>query len=130
MKAWAIEQLHTIIEADNLHVAPLRNDGKTTGTPTWIWCVEVDGDLYVRAYNGTRSSWYQSAIKQRTGQIVAAGNTTEVSFEAVSGPINDRIDAAYTVKYRGSRYLSPMISEQARSATVKISPNTEASSSS
>jgi hypothetical protein len=122
MKDWAIEQLHTIVEADDLHIAPLRKDGKTPGTPTWIWCVEVDGHLYVRGYNGTNSSWYQSAVQQRRGKIVSAGITLDVAFEPVPGPVNDRIDAAYKAKYRASPYLNPMISERARAATVKISP--------
>lgn len=46
--------------------------------------------------------------------------TKDVTFEPVDGPINDRIDVAYQEKYEGSSYLSPMISQQARSATVKV----------
>jgi hypothetical protein len=126
MKDWPIEQLRTIVEADDLHIAPFRKDGQTTGTPTWIWCVEVDGDLYVRGYNGTRSSWYKSAVQQRKGKIFAAGNTLDVSFEPVSGSLNDQIDAAYQAKYEGSQYLEPMISERARAATVKVLPRTDA----
>ena len=52
--------------------------------------------------------------------------TKEVSFEPVEGPINDRIDDAYRVKYRGSPYLKPMITARARSATIKIMPRTVA----
>ncbi len=58
---WASETLERIITADDLKVSPLRADGSTDGTPTWIWCVAVDGDLYVRGYNGTASRWYQAA---------------------------------------------------------------------
>ena len=40
--------------------------------------------------------------------------------------INDRIDNAYREKYECSPYLKPMISEQARSATIRIkSHNTD-----
>jgi hypothetical protein len=46
--AWAKEELRGIAEADDLHVAPFREDGMTYGTPTWIWSVVVDGSLYVR----------------------------------------------------------------------------------
>jgi hypothetical protein len=46
--------------------------------------------------------------------------TREVAFEPVAGSINDRIDEAYRAKYRGSPYLNDMISERARSATVRI----------
>jgi hypothetical protein len=30
------DQLRKIAEADNLHIAPFREDGVTYGTPTWI----------------------------------------------------------------------------------------------
>ncbi len=119
---WSKDELCKIAEADDLHVSPLREDGVTYGTPTWIWCVAVDGALYVRAYNGRNSSWYQAAVRQKAGRIIAAGMTKEVAFERVDGPINDRIDDAYRAKYHGSPYLSPMIGARARSATVKVTP--------
>ena len=46
MGAWKKERLHEIAITDDLHIAPFREDGATTGTPTWIWSVVVDGDLY------------------------------------------------------------------------------------
>ena len=108
--------------ADDLHIAPFRADGVTNGTPTWIWLVVLNDALYVRAYNGQKSSWYQAAMRQKAGRISVAGLTKEVSFERVDGPINDDIDDAYRAKYHGSPYLNPMIGERARSATVKINP--------
>ena len=122
MTHWPKDELRKIAESDDLHIAPLREDGETYGTPTWIWSVAVDGALYVRGYNGPESSWFQAAVRQKTGRITAAGMTKEVAFENVEGPINDRIDDAYRSKYKDSPYLHPMISEQARSATVKITP--------
>lgn len=126
MTTWSKEELRKIAEGDDLHIAPLRADGKTYGTPTWIWSVAVGDTLYVRAYNGPDSRWYQSAVKQKAGRIIAAGITKEVSFEPVEGSgndrINERIDDAYRVKYKGSPYLKPMIGARARSATVRIMP--------
>ncbi|MDT5270490.1 MAG: hypothetical protein QOH49_2676 [Acidobacteriota bacterium] len=116
------EELKRIAEADDLHIAPFREDGTTYGTPTWIWSVAVDDALYVRAYNGRNSSWYQAALRQKAGRIVAAGMTKEVAFEPVEGPVNDQIDEAYREKYKGSPYLNPMIGARARSATVKVMP--------
>ena len=116
--------LDRIIAADNLHIAPFRDDGASYGTPTWIWCVAVDGALYVRGYHGQNSRWYQAAIRQRAGKIVAAGTTTEVTFEPVDGAVNDRIDDAYRAKYAKSQYLKPMISDRARSATIRVFPQT------
>ena len=119
---WHEDELRRIAETDDLHIAPFREDGTTYGTPTWIWSVVVDGDLYVRAYHGQRSRWYQSALRQEAGRITAAGTTKEVAFEPVDGPINDRIDDAYRAKYVGNRYLGSMIRARARAATVRVTP--------
>jgi hypothetical protein len=122
MANWSKDELHKIAVADDLHIAPFREDGVTYGTPTWIWSVAVDDGLYVRGYNGRNSRWYQAALRQKAGRIIAAGMTKEVSFEPVDGPANDLIDDAYRAKYRGSPYLSPMTGARARSATVKVMP--------
>jgi hypothetical protein len=125
MNTWPKDELKRIAETDDLHISPLREDGKTYGTPTWIWSVVVDDGLYVRGYNGQMSRWYQAAVRQKAGRITAGGVTKEVSFETVDGAINERIDDAYRTKYKGSSYLSPMIGTRARSATVKVVPRNE-----
>jgi hypothetical protein len=122
MAAWSQDELRKVAEADDLHVAPFREDGRTYGTPTWIWSVAVHDALYVRGYNGQSSRWYQAAVRQKAGRIIAAGMTKEVVFEPADAAINDRIDDAYRTKYRGSPYLNSMIGPRARSATVKIMP--------
>ena len=116
------DELRKIAETDDLHISPFREDGKTYGTATWIWSVVVDDALYVRAYNGQKSSWYQAAMRQKAGRITVHGVDKEVSFEAVNGKVQDRIDDAYRAKYKGSPYLRPMIGPQARAATVKVTP--------
>ena len=122
MVTWAKGKLRKIAERDDLHIAPLRDDGVTYGTQTWIWSVAVGDDLYVRAYNGKNSRWYQAAMRQKAGRITAAGMTKEVTFEPVEGPVNDAIDDGYRSKYRDSPYLNSMIGARARSATVKVMP--------
>lgn len=117
---WSKDELGRIAATDDLHIAPLRDDRVTFGTPTWIWSVVTEGELYVRGYNGQKSRWYQAAIKQKAGRITAAGMTRDVAFEAVDGPVNDRIDDAYRAKYAASPYLAPMIGARARAATVRI----------
>lgn len=118
------EELQRIDQADDLKISPFRADGKTYGTPTWIWEVVVDGELYVRAYSGKNGRWYQSAIQQKAGRIHAAGMIKDVIFETVANDaeLNTKIDEAYKAKYSSSPYLAPMISDRAKNATVKISP--------
>ena len=122
MSGWPKNEVSKIAGSDDLHISPLRDDGKTYGTPTWIWSVVVDGALYVRAYNGQKSQWYQAALRQKMGRITAAGMTKDVTFEPVDGAILERIDDAYKAKYKSSEYLGAMIGARARSATVNIVP--------
>jgi hypothetical protein len=122
MTTWSKEELGKIAESDDLHISPFREDGKTYGTPTWIWSVVVDGALYVRAYNGRNSRWYQAALRRKAGRISAASMTKEVTFDPVDGKMNDRIDDAYRTKYKGSPYLSPMVGARARAASVRVMP--------
>jgi hypothetical protein len=75
LTAWPKDELKKIAETDDLHIAPFREDGKTYGTPTWIWSVVVDDSLYVRPYNGQKSRWYKAALRQKSGRITAAGMT-------------------------------------------------------
>ena len=120
--AWDTETLDKINRADDLKIAPLRADGKH-GTPTWIWEVVVDGRLYVRAYSGTSSSWYKSAVAHQAGIIQAAGQRFDVKFNPVSDrTLNDKIDAAYHAKYDPSQYVGHMVGAGSRAATVEILP--------
>lgn len=114
------DKLNLIDEKNDLHIAPFREDGTTYGTPTWIWSVVVDGELYVRAYYGKKSRWYTAAMREGAGKIEAAGMTIKVKFESVTGDINSKIDEAYKAKYAGSPYLNHMIGNTSKEATVRI----------
>ncbi|SRR6266851_3114334 len=85
MTKWSKDELRKIGEADDLHISPFREDGVTYGTPTWIWSVAVEHELYVRAYNGQNSRWYQAAMRQKAGRITVASMTKEVTFEPSRG---------------------------------------------
>tara|TARA_Y100001935_G_scaffold238369_1_gene224712 strand:- start:47000 stop:47389 length:390 start_codon:yes stop_codon:yes gene_type:complete len=117
------KEIQQIAEKDDFHIAPYRADGETFGTPTWIWVVETDGELFVRAYNGISSRWYQSAKEQKAGKIEAAGMKKKVRFELISDhKLNEKIDEAYRKKYSSSPYLNSMIRSRAKAATVRILP--------
>ncbi|MCG7210131.1 DUF2255 family protein [Streptomyces arenae] len=122
MSGWPTEDIDRIAASDDLHVAPFRPDGSTTGTPTWIWSVVVDGRLFVRAWNGTCSRWYQAAMAQRAGQITAVGITYDVEFQPADTTMGGRIDTAYRTKYADSSYLPPMVSAGPQAATIEITP--------
>lgn len=122
---WSKETLEKFKYADDMYVSSFYSDSKTLGTPTWIWNVIVDGELYVRAYNGQNSRWYQSAKTQQAGQIQLAGETYDVIFEPVTRTtkLDEAINQAYKDKYGDSIYYPPMVKEGTVSTTVKIFPN-------
>lgn len=121
---WNVEQINQFKNADDMHVSPFYSDGETLGTPTWIWSVIVDNNLYVRAYNGQRSRWYQSAKEQMAGQIQLANQKFDVVFEPIArnNALDEKITQAYKEKYNGSPYLPSMLKDGPVSATVRISP--------
>lgn len=123
MTAWTTDELQAIAATDDFHIAPFRADGITLGTPTWIWSVVVDGHVYVRAYNGTASRWYQSARTQGAGRITAGGVEKDVVFTPVADDLlNDSVDGAYEAKYGTSPYFPPMVTAKTRAATVRVDP--------
>lgn len=121
---WNVEQINQFKNADDMYVSPFYSDGETLGTPTWIWSVIVDNNLYVRAYNGQRSRWYQSAKEQMAGQIQLANQKFDVVFEPIArnNALDEKINQAYKEKYNGSPYLPSMLNDGPVSATVRISP--------
>ena len=120
-KKLTAEDVKKIAKADDFHIAPFREDGKTYGTPTFIWSVEVDGNLYSRAYSGKKSSWYKAAIREKAGKIQGAGMERKVHFEPVTDEkTNKLVDEAYKKKYAGDEYLDDMVSETPKGATVKM----------
>jgi hypothetical protein len=123
-KNWTAAELKTFTNADDMKVSPFYSDGKTYGTPTWLWSVVVEDGLYIRAWNGQQSRWYQSAMTQKAGRIYLAQANHEVIFESASGDetLDNKIDQAYQIKYADSPYMPPMIQTGPQSATVKILP--------
>lgn len=123
MATWPTDIIEKIAATDDLHIAPYRADGKTTGTLTRIWSVVVGGRLFVRAWNGVNGRWYRSAIAQRAGKITAADQEHQVEFTPIEDEaLNDRIDRAYREKYAGSAYLPPMVAAGPKAATVEVTP--------
>ena len=122
MTKWTPEQLTKFTTADDMKVSPFYDDGKTYGTPTWIWSVVVGENLYVRAWNGQQSRWYQSAKNQGAGKIHLAGEDFEVKYEPLDtdDALTESINQAYETKYAGSPYLPPMVEAGPISATVKL----------
>jgi hypothetical protein len=122
MNSWNEDDLWAIAESHDLYISPFREDGTTYGTPTLVWPLVVDGEVYVRAANGQQSSWYAAALNQKAGRIRVGGKDYEVTFEPGGNETAAAIDAAYEAKYTGSSAVPIMQGAGQKSATVRISP--------
>jgi hypothetical protein len=123
MTAWTSDELNKIGTAEELQIAPLRHDG-TPRKPVTIWVVRYEDDLYVRSYKGRDSFWFRAVQARHEGHIRSGGVDKDVVFVEETDPvINAQIDAAYRAKYRRyPRYVSPMVTPDARATTIKLVP--------
>lgn len=125
MTIWTSDELDRIERADELQIAPLRSDG-TLRKPVTIWVVRVGDQLYVRCVRGRTGAWFRAARVRHEGHIRVGGVDKDVTFVEESDPkINQKIDAAYRSKYRRyPQYVPPVLTPEARAATLKLVPRT------
>lgn len=123
-RMWEGYEFDRIAAADELQIAPLRQDG-TPRNPVTTWVVSNGDNLYVRSYKGAEGAWFRGAQECHEGVVQAGGVRAEVVFAEENDPaVNDQIDAAYRTKYShyGSRYVDPMVAPQARATTLRLVP--------
>jgi hypothetical protein len=123
MTTWTSEELDKIGLAEELDIATLRSDGTLRKRVT-IWVVRVGEDIYVRAYKGPSGPWFRGVQTRHAGHVWAGGVEKDVTFVEETDPAaNDRIGAAYLAKYaRYPEHVAPMLTSQAREATIKLVP--------
>jgi hypothetical protein len=129
MSGWTQEELDRIGRTEEIQLAPLRHDG-TLHAPVTVWVVRVGDDLYVRSWRGQAGAWFRAARASGAGRLRAGNREKEVAFVPETDPAcNDQIDAAYRRKYRRyPSYVRPMVSQEARSTTLKLVPRPSVSS--
>ena len=121
MSEWTAEELNTVGAAEELQIAALRPDGSLRPYTT-IWVVRVGDDLYVRSYRGRGGAWFRSMLQRPEGHVRAGGADRDVTFSEPTGADQDAIDQAYRSKYAryASSYVEPMVSPDARAATLQL----------
>jgi hypothetical protein len=123
MAAWTSEELDKIGTAEELEIASLRDDD-TLRKPVIIWVVRLGEEVYVRSVNGRTSAWFRGTQVRHAGHIRAGGVEKDVTFvEETNTDINDKVDSAFLTKYRRyPTYVAPMVTAEARAATLKLMP--------
>lgn len=126
MTLWNDTELNDFSTSKDIFVSPFYSDGETFGTPTRISGVVVNGRFYIRPYNGTHSSWYQSAVTQQAGKIRIDGKDYLCIFRAArTDGVDDAVNNAYRNKYASSPYMPHMLLTTADGpvkATVEVLP--------
>jgi hypothetical protein len=115
MTTWTLDDLAMI----NSELSLLFVAGSEPHPGVEIGMVVVQGSVYVRAFRGPRSSWYQAAKQHGIGHITCAGEKRDVLIHQASIPAV-LIDRAYGAKYGGSSSL--LNTASAREATLEIMP--------
>ena len=124
MATWISNELNKIGKAEELQITSLRRDGSLR-RPVTIWVVRAGDDLYVRAVYGRGSAWFRGILTRHEGHIQAGGVDKDVTFvEETDSDVNERIDAAYRLKYGGyaASIVNSTLTPEARSATIKLVP--------
>jgi hypothetical protein len=124
MMTWTGDEFDKIAAAEELRIAPLRQDG-TPRNPVTTWVVMSGDHLYVRSYKGAGGAWFRAAKESHEALIQADGARVEVTLVEEHDPaVNDQVDAAYRAKYSryGSEYVDPMVAPQTRATTLRIVP--------
>jgi Uncharacterized protein conserved in bacteria (DUF2255) len=90
MSSWNEDDLRAIAESHDLYISPFREDGITYGTPTLVWPLVVDGEVYVRAAPAsvgpiTQGSRASPAVAVEIDRILAAAAATRHRGSWVSG---------------------------------------------
>ena len=120
MTSWAANELATIGGAEEVEVAPDRENG-APGRATTIWVVRVGNDLYIRSYRGPSGGWYRRAIRSRRGTIRGGRLERRVWFDDAEADRNAQIDEAYQTKYAAySSLVSPMVAPAAVATTLRL----------
>lgn len=122
MTTWTNDELDRIAAADELEMAPRRDDGTLRG-PVPVWVVRDGDELYVRSFRGTDGGWWRTARAGHEGHIRSGGVDKDVAFVQVAdSEVDDRVDTAYRTKYGrfGDAYVAPLVA--ARSTTLRLVP--------
>ena len=123
--AWTSDELSTIGAAEELQIAPLRQDGSLRKAVT-VWVVRQGDDLYVRSVNGRTAAWFRGAQVRHEAHIHAGAVDKDVLLVETNdlNDRNDAIDTAYRTKYRryAANIVNSELTPQARAATLQLVP--------
>ena len=125
MTAWTNDELENIGAADERQLASRREDG-TLRKPVTIWVVSRSEDLHVRAFKGRPHpgfARFRRVAKDRSRRA-ACRKTSRLSTLTSRLAMRSMRSTGLEYGRYGARYVDPMVSAEARAATIKLIPQT------
>ncbi|MFD4351261.1 DUF2255 family protein [Nocardia sp. NPDC058518] len=122
MTTWTPEELDSLGNAEELHIASRRPDDTLRPFVT-IWVVRVDDDIYVRSAHGATNPWYRRAMAVGRGRIRASGVEHDVEFTTPPAEVTgDMVDDAYHAKYDryGQAIVGRVTGADAHGQTIRL----------
>lgn len=113
MSGWTQDELARLTDAESLELFA------EAGSPESVelGMVLVDGDLFVRAFRGPESQWFQRALRSRAGEIHVGDWNAAINFEPHPAQAA-AIEQAYRAKYGVAAGL--VARPAAREATLRL----------
>ncbi|MFE5189886.1 DUF2255 family protein [Streptomyces sp. NPDC056628] len=125
-RQWTARELAALDAAFSIILAARTDDGSPPGTVEVGLVVTLNG-VFVRAWRGPVSGWFQATQAHGQGTIRYNGRTVPVRFQRAAPQdepaIHDSIDHAYVYKY-GAAGSAGIATDEARATTVRITPIT------
>jgi hypothetical protein len=120
---WKPKTLSEIADQDEIRISSeAKGGGYNRSTPVWV--VRVGDDLYVRSGFGTNGSWYRHATESQA-YVDAAGVRYKVDLILRTDAVSvSAVDEAYRENYSADPSLPLLLTDQARSTTSRLIPQT------
>ncbi|MET9327605.1 DUF2255 family protein [Tsukamurella sp. NPDC003166] len=109
--------------AQEIEISSYRKDG-TLRRWVPIWTVPVGDAVYLRSAFGVDGGWYKWAKIKGVARVRAGGVEADVALVPdTTDDVQQQVDAGFESKYpRGGAATRTMVTEPARSATVRLEP--------
>jgi hypothetical protein len=123
MTQWTASQAGALAAPQEVRVVTRRPDG-TLRRPRTIWIVRDGERVFIRSTNGRGADWFRGATATATGQIIAGGQTFELTFSEVTDARDlAAADGGYRDKYgHHAAIVDHLEQDGPRSATLQVEP--------
>ncbi|NMO04015.1 DUF2255 family protein [Gordonia sp. TBRC 11910] len=110
-------------DAQEIEITSYRKDG-TLRRWVPVWSVPVGDAVYLRSAFGIDGGWYKWASIKGIGRVRVGDLESDVALVLDTGEeVQQQVDDGFSSKYRnGGGALRTMITEPARSATLRLEP--------